>query len=299
MPITKKEYPSGLPMGSVRLLFCALLAALAVGSVWDLAISRALYNKSSAFGMFFACFAEYPMALGSALAGALLLGGHDRARRAAGAAQCAGGVLLLIFGVLVGVFLPARYGVLPMWAMILISVLACGLMAARGFVLARRIGAARARQAALAIFLFMLLEYLTVTVLKEFWSRPRFRLVAADGRAAFVPWWQPQSGYRGLLTPTGISSEEFRSFPSGHTSNAALLLGLALLPKIDARLAGRQRLLFWCGAAYAATVAVSRIIMGAHYLTDTVWGCTLTLAALCITGHLVYGRTEKTNAPPA
>ncbi len=283
-----------LPRGTAGPLALLLALGLAAGSVWDQPISAALYNPASLPGRFFAAFAEYPMALGMALAGGLLLAGRETGRGARSVLQGLGAALLLAGGVGVGIFLPARYGWVPLWAEVLLALAACGAAARWGYAAGRRLGPAGARRAAGAIVLLIALEYGAVTLLKELWSRPRYRFVALGSGAPFVPWWQPQTPWRALFTAAGTASEEFRSFPSGHTSNAALLLGLALLPRLEPRLAGRGRLLFWCGAAYAAAVALSRIVLGAHYLSDTVCGCALCLAALWI---VTCWLTRKT--PPA
>ena len=291
--MTETKHTSALPGGTAGVLAVLLAAGLAAGSIWDQPLSTALYDGTNLFGRFFAAFGEYPMALGAALAGGLLWAGRDTAHRVRGAWQAAGAVLLLVFAVLVGAFFPARYSFFPLAAEFLISICAAAAAGCCGCRLGRRVGAEKARRAALFVFVFILSEYLAVTLVKELWSRPRFRLVALGTGAEFVPWWQPQSPFRALMTAAGVRSEEFRSFPSGHTANAALMLGLALLPRLDERLAGRERLLFWCGAAYAAVVALSRIIVGAHYLSDTVCGCAFTLAALYLTQRWLCGREKR------
>lgn len=63
------------------------------------------------------------------------------------------------------------------------------------------------------------------------------RLVAADPRACFMPWWQPGQTLRNELVAAGVAAEEFKSFPSGHTANASALMLLSLLPCIRPALA--------------------------------------------------------------
>jgi membrane-associated phospholipid phosphatase len=77
-------------------------------------------------------------------------------------------------------------------------------------------------------------------------------------------------------------------FPSGHTMGATLFYGLlALLIAHSTRWAWRHRLFAFCGAALLiALVGVSRIYLGAHYLTDVLGAIALGLSwlAFCWTG---------------
>lgn len=60
---------------------------------------------------------------------------------------------------------------------------------------------------------------------------------------------------------------------------------LCLLPKLSAKLEGKQTALFLVGFVWAVLVALSRIIMGAHYLTDTMAGFAvgqICLIAVCV-----------------
>ncbi|HEV7623821.1 MAG TPA: phosphatase PAP2 family protein [Amnibacterium sp.] len=59
--------------------------------------------------------------------------------------------------------------------------------------------------------------------------------------------------------------EGLGSFPSGHTANAAVLATVAGLLL-------RRRWAWIAGGGYVALVAASRVVLGAHWLTDTVIG---------------------------
>lgn len=53
---------------------------------------------------------------------------------------------------------------------------------------------------------------------------------------------------------------------------------LCLLPRLSPKLADKQNFLFFIALAWTVLVAVSRIVMGAHYLTDTTVGFAVGLA---------------------
>lgn len=77
-------------------------------------------------------------------------------------------------------------------------------------------------------------------------------------------------------------------FPSGHTMGATLFFGLlALLIAHSSRWAWSHRIFAFCSAALLiALVGISRIYLGAHYLTDVSGAIALGLAwlAFCWTG---------------
>ena len=103
------------------------------------------------------------------------------------------------------------------------------------------------------------------------------RMIAENGQVVFAPWWSPGNADKAQLIAGGMDSEEFKSFPSGHVANAATLLLLVLLPKLRASLQSYGGILFWTAALWTSFVALTRIMMGAHFLTDTVVGWAITV----------------------
>jgi membrane-associated phospholipid phosphatase len=80
-----------------------------------------------------------------------------------------------------------------------------------------------------------------------------------------------------------LSKEEFKSFPSGHTSVCALtMFGVVLLPFIMGKELKHQVVYFYCALAYTVFVAFTRLLVGAHYLSDVGMGGLITLICLYI-----------------
>lgn len=83
------------------------------------------------------------------------------------------------------------------------------------------------------------------------------------------------------------------SFPSGHASGATLFYGLlaAYLVCVLPGAAARGAVLL-AAAAMVALVALSRVYLGVHYLSDVLAGIALGAAwlAICITGISTYRR---------
>jgi undecaprenyl-diphosphatase len=82
------------------------------------------------------------------------------------------------------------------------------------------------------------------------------------------------------------------SFPSGHAAAAtALACSAALL--VVATQAPRRRVAVLALVTYAATVCVSRIVLGVHYLTDVVAGAALAVAIVLLMAMLLARVVEQ------
>ena len=148
--------------------------------------------------------------------------------------------------------------------------------------------------------IFVLLLFATTLVvmqgLKMLWLRPRYRTLVAlygvDGAAAnWLPVYAPQGFWNfdrygvppaSVLESLGISEwgkEEFYSFPSGHTLHAVVPMAFCLASSFLPRLKGKEgyvRLGFY---VWGILTAISRIVRGAHNLTDVAFGFLLGVLA--------------------
>lgn len=96
-----------------------------------------------------------------------------------------------------------------------------------------------------------------VSAMKNYWGRWRPYELAGNPKN-FTPWFHP-NGATGHM-----------SFPSGHTTAAA---GLMLLPLfVDRQHFRLQEWTFWCCLLYCVIMWATRIIIGAHFLTDATTG---------------------------
>lgn len=266
------RYPPFLPRQTLYGALAVTAILLALGSFVDYPLSSALYDASNPLARFFAAYGAIPAPLGCVAAGTLLVCGRSRNNRMAGALQSIGGVLVLLAGAALVCFLPVLY--LPVSPALLAGV---GLALSAGTILiVRRLarGADRAviTRVALAILLVLLCELVVVNLIKGFWGRPRMRLVASHPEAYFFPWWRRGTALKGPLLAAGVGADEFKSFPSAHTANAATMLLLGLVPYLKPRLQRYRKALVTFGFMWTAVVALSRILLGAHYLTDTAVG---------------------------
>lgn len=254
------------------------LVMMVIGSVWDYPISQAAYNPDSPFGLFFAAFGEYPAALGFAAAGSMLLSARNREKHLTGILQIAAGCWFIFSGAAMASILPMNYLHIPIGLSAGIGLVCTGLTVWGTLCLCRTSDRRTVIRIAAVFLLVIFADILVVNLIKIPWGRARMRLVASDSRAYFMPWWQAGTGLRDTLVAAGVAADEFKSFPSGHTANASSLMLLCLLPQLSPKLADKQNFLFFIAFAWTILVAASRIVMGAHYLTDTTVGFAVGLA---------------------
>jgi membrane-associated phospholipid phosphatase len=113
------------------------------------------------------------------------------------------------------------------------------------------------------------------------WGRQRF-FTMTDSAAQFTPWYVPQ----GMA-----ASDDFKSFPSGHSFAAMLALWFALLPECvvgpgpTAKTWGRRLALL--ALTFGACTMLSRLLLGMHFLSDVTCGAALSLLSLAAAAALV------------
>ena len=121
--------------------------------------------------------------------------------------------------------------------------------------------------------LLCIADNLVINLLKILWNRARFDEMAASGDfSAFSPWYLP-GGNGGT------------SFPSGHTAAACGILVLLLLPSLFAFRRGKELLLTSCCYLYIAVSGFFRLVVGRHFLSDTVAAAVLMTFLFLIMAH--------------
>ena len=145
-----------------------------------------------------------------------------------------------------------------------------------GYFLARRLRSVRWQRILLSAMIASTLAGMTVNLSRLTTGRTRPRATAEQG------WYGPRHDGKWL-----IGQADFNSFPSGHTATAVGFAGVILFAApawgIPAILA-------------ALTVALSRILLGAHHLSDVVTAAVLSLAISWIVWELFgkRGRVDET-----
>ena len=211
-------------------------------------------------------------------------------------------VLKILFGVLaaaclgVSIFYPAGeyfgingfYKAAPEWAGYLIVIIPESAAMVGGYFLFKDCKNKNMWIIFCIIIVLLLIALLGVIPnIKDNMHRPRYRSIVQHG-ITFHNWWEPCKDYKDLMTTYGIEKENFKSYPSGHTAEAAILLvPTTFLPMANDKLRKYQMPVFYFGCGLVLLVAFARILAAAHFLSDVSWGATIMLTLLLIANEIV------------
>ena len=139
-----------------------------------------------------------------------------------------------------------------------------------------------------------------LSVLKILMRRPRYRIVVYNHLIddAYKNWWEFNlKGYMDIklnidtdpiFIKYSVSSTEFKSFPSGHSAAAMITpMFLTFIPFLDKRLMKYQTLFFYLGFGWCLIMMFARMLVGAHYLTDTCFGALFVLIFFYIANEII------------
>ncbi len=270
-------------------LLCILMV---IGSFFDFQISMQLFNIDSLFGMLLASYGQLPAMLCVSVAGMLLIKISKGQKKIVVILSYLFGILFNIFAIMGITMDPMLY--IPHMSIVLSVMIAVIIVGVIDFIIWKLTQNANREQVKKVIILFlgvMFLEIIIINVIKIPWGRPRMRMITAQNQV-FQPWWVIGSSMKDHLMSLGIAAEEFKSFPSGHSANAACAMMLGVLPVICQKLKGKENLLSFIGIMLTLTVAFSRIIMGAHFLTDVTVGMSVTFLIEIIFVNLLWKRKD-------
>ena len=264
-----------------------LLVGFIVGSFLDKQIDAAIFSKDNLFGLIMASFAVYPCYAGLAfIGGGLLATGIKRKEL-----HIALKILTFFLSALayaMAVYLcggewPSSNGFndpkLAPWSYGISALIFAGV-----YFLAYKIcakGDVKKLWMALMVMAFIFVVALLPTgfVVKLILHRPRYRYCVREGVTDFYNWWESCKNYKDIInqkiTIDGflIDKEEFKSFPSGHSGTAAIMM--MFLPYTSIffdRMKGKETVMFYTGFVWTLCMMYSRMRVGAHFLTDTCMG---------------------------
>lgn len=128
--------------------------------------------------------------------------------------------------------------------------------------------------------------FLFMQVFKNLFHRPRYRLILQnlDG-IKYVNWYEKIDNILLLQDKYGFETNEIRSFPSGHGYSC---IASSLIFSIFIK---NKKLGFVLGSIFAIMVMLSRIALGAHFLSDVSFGAIIGLI-MCIIHIRIMRRSE-------
>lgn len=256
-------------------------AAMVVASFFDLKIDIALNDPSNPFAVWLYRTGEFPSRLICPIAGAVIFRCTDKKVAAAiGAALCLGGSAYMGYYIGKHFFVEEyRMAFSLLWG---IGFGVAALYAVRFVTVPNEFKRPLFTAAVIGVGV-MTAQLLTVDIMKNLWGRVRFRDLLSSGSCDGFTAWFVINGKNGN-----------KSFPSGHTAGAGMSYLLMLLPFIDKKREKYRAVYFWCPFIYTSAVALTRLVMGAHYLSDVAVGGVIAFSCVLV-GIKVYEKTCMTN----
>ena len=268
------------------------IVMMIVGSFADYQISLALHNENNFFGIILGAYGQLPAFLCLQVGGILLFLGRNKERKLICVLQAIGGLVLFLFSIVAFMYVPLEYmehfangKTISMVVGVLLSVAVLFLV----FKMSKSAERTDMIRVATVFLLTVVVEMVVINVIKIPWGRPRMRLIAINSEVTFTPWWIAGSTVKDtIMGKFGVASNEFKSFPSGHTCDAAMAMLLPLITLLQPKWKGKETLLFFIGATWGVLVAISRIIVGAHFVTDTMVGFAIALLVVVVGVRIAF-----------
>ena len=263
MKLTKGKIVTFISVGG------AVIVLLLLSAFLDLAIAESIYNPLSVFGEVFDVLGQAPCYLMVALC---LSFTFAYSYKKSGKKFLTISILSVTLSVVIWfVIINIYFGsIFKLWQVILISLPLNALLLA--FINFSEVSKEKLFKFALFTLCLICLSILINQGLKFIWGRYRFNdLYKAGALSNFTPWWQIR----------GVNGN--KSFPSGHTTAATTMFCLMyLLELFNAKKKVKISLCVML-ALYVIGVAYSRMVIGAHYLSDVTvgFGVTFVIFLLC------------------
>ena len=264
-----------------------LLIGFILGSFFDLDIDQALFQKDNWFGLWMASFGVYPCYAGLAFIGGGLLATTLKRKELHIVLKIVSyGLSLAAYAMsiyLCGRELPSVNGYnVPDLAILSYAICAVvfGGVYVGAFFICKK-GDEKQLWTVLMIMAVIFVVSLLPAgfVIKLIIHRPRYRYLVRGEIVTFQNWWEMFPQYKSFLDGSysfegyTIVKEEFKSFPSGHSGTGMIMaMFLPYASYFFAKLKGKELLLFYIGVGWGIVMMFSRLIVGAHYLTDTCMG---------------------------
>jgi membrane-associated phospholipid phosphatase len=270
-----------------------LLAFTACGSIWDLEIAKTVYSgqtpSENFFGVLFSYIGILPTFVGWSFLGASIFYLSKKQIENTKKRRWLMAFAILLFVLSFFYFCNTLYlsnaNAFEVHFLVayLIGIAVIIAAAHLGYKLSKKSENPTLLNKVLTLAAISLVTLLIISVTKELMCRPRFRFVLAmDNPDYFRSWWQSGASIKASLG-ANIVTDEFASLPSGHSAYSmfAIFLFPAFADYIGS-LKNYKPYLFTFGFVWWALTALSRLTVGAHYLTDVAIAGMVTILAYVI-----------------
>ncbi len=260
---------------TTKIFLCAGIllwfTALVFATRYDLDISRTVINRGSLYGRAFEVLGEIPAVLFTSFNFALMALYFSRCTDFRGKARilavltfigCGGTAIFTTVKTAKYIYGEMLHPLIVLYAVLIGAAIAFVFVMCAVFMSEQTLKKYfhTATRCALAAMLTLVI----IWALKLTWGRLRPR---DGGIADFTAWYLPQ-----------WFTGDF-SFPSGHTANATVIFSVVYYFRFLGGKAKKFVPLFYTAlTVWLALVAFSRVVIGAHFLSDVLFGCAITLA---------------------
>lgn len=254
-----------------KIIGLVLIALLTLGTFMDLTISQFLYQPNAPFIEILAKFGQMPGYGIAAFSFAVL--GITRNRT-----NWFRNISGIIFYIICVIYCSRILAAITMPDSILLFTVIYSIIALILAFLVRNQNKYQLRYFAVVSIITSFGEFYFIKYIKLFWGRQRFYSILDDD-SLFRPWFMPLGK---------VIDDTYKSFPSGHAGDAAVLICLVNLPWIASNCHKYCTVVIQCMIlTLIVSVMLSRIVYGAHYLSDVTIGAMITYLIFLITDPIV------------
>ena len=281
-----------------------LLVGFILGSFFDLQIDKALYSDGNHFGLIMASFGVYPCYAGLAFIGGGLLSTALK-RKDLHIILRIGSYGLAGLAYVMAIYLCGRewpssngYDVPQLaWLSYLIAAIVFAGVFVGAFFVCKKGDPKQLWNILVVMTVIFVIALLPAGfVIKLFIHRPRYRYAVRGELTAFYNWWEMFPEYKKYISSESnpifvfgkeITKEEYKSFPSGHSGTGMIMaMFVPFASYFFPKLKGKEVLLFYIGAAFGFLMMFSRMLVGAHYLTDTCMGSLIVMVTFYVVNEV-------------
>ncbi len=291
-PLSLREPLIAISVGIIMLIF---------GMIFDFQISSAIYDpiNTSFFGIIMSGICELPVCFALALGGSLLIIGRNKENKTYVVLSFIFGIIAMVVGAyyVYDTFLDIakfsstqNYELLIRILGIVFALLFVGVTVLLSFKFTKNYeDKKKLFICGFYLLIIVCLVAALATGFKYLWSRPRPRYIFIEENPEdlFHPLW--------ILNPFKAlkDGDNFKSFPSGHTTYASLeMFVLPLLGFLFNKDKKINIILFYIGLLWALLAALSRIVAGAHFLSDVSFGLIITSCSTLLINKIMFRKND-------
>ena len=264
-------------------LILSLFIVLSIATLIDYPLSQAVVNRQSMIGIIGANYGQI-VAYVALLTGGMLLISHKGVHLFVGS-------IAIIAAVIMNISDGYTYGVAHY--QLIFALFGVGLNIGLSLILVRWIKYHHldTRQTAYFLISAVLVQVIVITLLKEIMTRPRMIALLNYPQLSFQPWYVCNLDDKQAWLTIVNSSDYLKSFPSGHSGAATMSFAIATVFAMGDK--SKQRFYYASALVYTAMIMLTRIRVGAHFLSDTSVGALIGIVSVMIMYHVCLAKRRK------